>query len=198
MGEIWEGTTIVCVRRGNDLALGCDGQITLGNQVIKNSANKLRSISVKDKNNNTIKVLLGFAGSTCDAISLYEELDEYIKEHAENYDLEKIVVEMTKRMRKNGYSKKQAMMIVADHKDTFMMDGSGNAIRPEVFTIADAETNLEVTAIGSGGAFALSAARALLQFTELSVKEIAQEALTIASEICIHTNNHIRIEKITN
>lgn len=196
MSEIWEGTTIVCVRRGDDLAIGCDGQITLGNQVIKNSANKLRSISIKDKNNKTIKVLLGFAGSTCDAISLYEELDEYIKEHAENYNLETVVVEMSKKMRKNSYSKKQAMMIVADHKDTFVMDGTGNAIRPENFSKTDALQ--EVTAIGSGGSFALSAARALLEFTDLPVDQIVQESLTIASEICIHTNNHIRIEKIIN
>lgn len=117
MGEIWQGTTIVCVRKGNDVAIGCDGQITLGNQVMKNSANKLRRITITGKDNQRINILLGFAGSTCDAISLYEELDESIKERADQYDLETIVVELTRRMRRNNYSKKQAMMIVADHKD---------------------------------------------------------------------------------
>lgn len=194
MEEIWEGTTIVCVRRGADLAIGCDGQITLGHQVIKNSANKLRTISVKNKKGESIRVFLGFAGSTCDAISLYEELDEHIKEYADHYDLEKIVVLLSKKMRRDNFAKKQAMMIVADHQDTFMMDGTGNAIRPENFSKTDVVH--EVTAIGSGGSFALSAARALIEFTNLEADKIVKESLTIASEICIHTNNHIRIEKL--
>lgn len=194
MGEIWEGTTIVCVRKSSEVVVACDGQITLGNQIMKNSANKLRVINVKNKDNMNIKVLLGFAGSTCDAISLYEELEESIKENSDNYDLEKIVVALTKKFRKEGYAKRQAMMIVADQKDTFVMDGMGNAIRPESFSKGDAIS--EVSAIGSGGAFALSAARALLDFSTLSAEQIAKEALTIASEICIHTNSHIRIEKL--
>lgn len=191
---IWEGTTIVCIRKNEEVAMACDGQITLGNQIMKNSANKLRNISVKNKNGQTIKIIIGFAGSTCDAISLYEELEDYAKEHAETYDLEKIVVELSKKFRKDSYSKKQAMMIVADHKDTFIMDGVGNAIRPENFSTTD--TIREVSAIGSGGAFALSAARALLEFTDLTAEKIAKESLMIASEICTHTNNHIRIEKL--
>ena len=194
MGEIWDGTTIVCVRKGAEVVIACDGQITLGNQIMKNSANKLRVINVKNKNNVNIKVLLGFAGSTCDAISLYEELEEAIKENADNYDLEKIIVALSKKFRKEGFNKRQAMLIVADHKDTFLMDGMGNAIRPENFSKDEAIQ--EVSAIGSGGSFALSAARALLEFSDLSAERIAKEALTIASEICIHTNSHIRVETL--
>jgi len=193
--KIWDGTTIVCVRRNNEVAIACDGQITLGDQIMKNSANKLRVISMKNKSNEIIKVLLGFAGSTCDAIFLYEELEGYIQENIESYDLEKIVVELTQKFRQDHYSKKQAMMIVADQKDTFIMDGMGNAIRPENFS-TDKTTNKEVSAIGSGGSFALSSARSLLQFTDLPVEKIAHESLIIAGEICIHTNNKIRVEKL--
>ncbi|USO02823.1 MAG: ATP-dependent protease subunit HslV [Alphaproteobacteria bacterium] len=192
---MWDGTTIVCVRRNNKVAIACDGQITLGEQIMKNSANKLRVISVKNKKNQMIKVLLGFAGSTCDAIFLYEELEAYIRENIESYDLEKIVVQLSKKFRQDAHSKKQAMMIVADKKDTFIMDGMGNAIRPENFATEKGKTT-EVSAIGSGGAFALSAARALTEFTDLPVEKIAHESLIIAGEICIHTNTKVRVEKL--
>ncbi len=179
----WYGTTIICVRRNNQVVLAGDGQVTLGNQVIKHSAEKLRTL-------NNDRVLLGFAGATADAMCLYEKLDEKIqKEEKVSKDggtLEKAVVELAKDWRTDKILRRyEAMMLVADSKDLFVLTGVGDVLRPE--PVGDGE----IYAIGSGGTFALSAGCALLENTNLSALEIVEKSMKIAANICIHTNNQL-------
>lgn len=179
----WYGTTIICVRRNNQVVLAGDGQVTLGNQIIKHSAEKLRTL-------NNDRVLLGFAGATADAMSLYEKLDEKIQREEkigkDQSSLEKAVVSLSKDWRTDKILRRyEAMMIVADTRDLFILTGLGDVLRPEPVN------NGEICAIGSGGSFALSAGCALLENTELSAPEIAERAMKIAAKICTHTNDKL-------
>ncbi len=155
-----------------------DGQVTLGDSVVKHTARKTRRLF-------SDKVLAGFAGSTADAISLFERFEGKLQEHHGN--LQKASVELAKEWRKDRALRHlAAMLIVADTKSTFVLSGNGDVIEPDD----------GICAIGSGGPFALSAARALAKHTKLGAKEIAQEAMRIASEICIFTNSNFTLEEL--
>lgn len=185
----WYGTTIICVRRNNEVVIAGDGQITLGNQVIKHSAEKLRLLS-------NGKILAGFAGATADAFSLFERLDEKIQHQDKIGDsanrLEKAVVELSKDWRTDQMLRKfEAMLIVADSTHSFILTGVGDVLKPE--PVADGE----ICAIGSGGTFALSAGTALLSNTNLSAQKICEKSLAIAANICIHTNDQLSSISLT-
>ena len=171
-------TTILCVRRDGRVAMGSDGQVTHGNTVLKATAHKVRKL----KNG---AVLVGFAGSTADALSLFERFEGKLQEHHGN--LAKSAVELAKEWRKDRALRHlEALLVVADGKATFVLSGEGDVIEPDD----------GICAIGSGGPFALSAARALTKHSKLGAKEIAQESMRIASEICIYTNNSFTIEEL--
>jgi ATP-dependent HslUV protease, peptidase subunit HslV len=172
------GTTVLCVRRDNKVVITADGQVTMGQHVMKHTAKKTRRLF-------NDKVLAGFAGSTADALSLFERFEGKLQEHHGN--LAKAAVELAKEWRKDRALRHlEALLVVADAKGTFVVSGDGDVIEPDD----------GICAIGSGGPFALSAARALAKHTKLSAKEIAQEAMRIASEVCIYTNNNFTIEEL--
>lgn len=172
------GTTVLCVRKDNQVVLIADGQVTMGEHVLKHTARKLRRLF-------NDKVLAGFAGSTADALSLFERFEGKLQEHSGN--LQKAAVELAKEWRKDRALRHlEALLIVADAKATFVLSGNGDVIEPDD----------GVCAIGSGGPYALSAARALLAHSKLGAKEIAQEAMHIASEICIFTNANFTVEEL--
>jgi len=172
------GTTILCVRRDSKVVMVGDGQVTLGDNVVKHTARKTRRLF-------SDKVLAGFAGSTADAISLFERFESKLQEHHGN--LQKASVELAKEWRRDRALRHlAAMLVVADAKSTFVLSGNGDVIEPDD----------GLCAIGSGGPFALSAARALVKHTKLGAKEIAQEAMRIASEICIFTNGNFTLEEL--
>lgn len=180
MSEIqsWRGTTIVSVRRGNQVVVAGDGQVTLGNQIIKAQARKVRSLSGGD-------VLVGFAGATADAFALFERLETKLEKHPGQ--LMRACVEMAKDWRTDRYLRKlEAMMAVVDKKVSLILTGNGDVLEPEDGLIA----------IGSGGGFALCAARALSQETQMDAENIARKALNIAADICIYTNHNITLEKL--
>ena len=170
----FDGTTIVSVRRGNHVALGGDGQVTLGNIVIKATARKVRKLY-----NN--KVLAGFAGGTADAFTLIERFEGQLQKHQGHLVMS--AIELAKDWRTDRALRRlEAMLIVADKDNTLIITGNGDVLEPEQ----------GIAAIGSGGAYAQSAAKALLENTELSSEEIVKKSLEIAGEICIYTNkNHI-------
>ena len=170
-------TTILAVKKGDQVAIAGDGQVTLGEKVImKHSAKKVRTIYHG-------KVLTGFAGSVSDAVSLFEKFENHLESTRGN--LEKAAVEMAKEWRSNQAMKNlEAMLIVADKTGILVLSGSGEVITPDFDTVA----------IGSGGTYAYSAALALLQNTDLSAEEIARKSLEIASSICVFTNDHITVE----
>ncbi len=173
------GTTILCVRKGKKTVIGGDGQITFDNTIMKKTAKKVRVIEGKSK------ILAGFAGSVADAFTLFERFEVKLKEH--NWQLQKASVELAKDWRTDKMLRRlEAMMIVADKESTYVLSGNGEVIEPEEGVIA----------IGSGGAYALAAARALLRFTDKDAKEVVMEAMKIASEICVFTNDSISIEEI--
>lgn len=170
------GTTIVSVRRNNVVVVGGDGQVTLGNTVMKSNARKVRRIY-----NN--KILAGFAGATADAFTLFERFESKLETHQGN--LVRAAVELAKDWRMDKMLRRlEAMLIVADVKSSLIISGNGDVIEPENSLIA----------IGSGGAYAKSAALALLQNTELNARAITEKALTIAAQICIYTNENFTIE----
>jgi ATP-dependent HslUV protease subunit HslV len=172
------GTTVLCVRRDNKVVMAGDGQVTMGQQVMKHTARKIRRLF-------NDKVLAGFAGSTADALSLFERFEGKLQEHHGN--LAKSAVELAKEWRKDRALRHlEALLIVADAKGTFVLSGEGDVIEPDD----------GICAIGSGGSFALAAARALSKHSKLGAKEIAQESMRIASEICIYTNNSFTIEEL--
>ena len=173
------GTTIITVRKNGEVVIAGDGQVTLGNQIIKSTARKVRRLGADGS------VIGGFAGSTADAFALFERLEEKLSKY--NRQLQKSCVELAKdwRMDKN-LRRLEAMMIVADKTYTYVLTGNGDVLEPEE----------NYAAIGSGGSFALSASMALYDFTNLSAEEIARKSLEIASKICIYTNNNIVVEKI--
>lgn len=178
--EQFRGTTILSVRRGNQVVIGGDGQVTLGNTVMKGNARKVRRL-YKDK------VIAGFAGGTADAFTLFERFESKLELYQGH--LTRAAVELAKDWRTDRMLRRlEAVLAVADSKSSLIITGNGDVIEPEESLIA----------IGSGGPFAQAAARALLQNTKLSAKEIVQKALTIAGDICIYTNNHLTIEELNN
>jgi len=172
--EQFHGTTILCVRRGNDVAIGGDGQVTLGNIVMKGTARKVRKLYQN-------KVLCGFAGGTADAFTLLDRFEAKLEKHQGN--LLRASVEMAKDWRTDRVLRRlEAMLLVADKDATLVITGNGDVLEPEG----------GIGAIGSGGSYAQSAAKALIENTELPPAEIIKKSLTIAGELCIYTNlNHI-------
>ncbi len=174
MSDAIHGTTIVSVRRANRVALGGDGQVTLGNVVLKASARKVRRLFHE-------RILAGFAGGTADAFTLFERFEAKLEKHQGN--LLRSAVELAKDWRTDRILRRlEAMLAVADHETSLIVTGTGDVVEPE----------LGLVAIGSGGPYAQAAARALLENTELSPQEIVKRSLTIAGDICIYTNqNHV-------
>jgi ATP-dependent HslUV protease subunit HslV len=168
------GTTIISVRRGNRVALGGDGQVTLGNVVLKAGARKVRRLYHE-------RILAGFAGGTADAFTLFERFEAKLEKHQGN--LLRSAVELAKDWRTDRILRRlEAMLAVADHETSLIITGIGDVVEPE----------LGLVAIGSGGPYAQAAARALLENTELSPQDIVKRSLTIAGDICIYTNqNHV-------
>lgn len=178
--EQFRGTTILSVRRGNQVVIGGDGQVTLGNTIMKGNARKVRRL-YKDK------VIAGFAGGTADAFTLFERFESKLEMHQGH--LVRAAVELAKDWRTDRMLRRlEAVLAVADSKASLIITGNGDVIEPEESLIA----------IGSGGPFAQAAAKALMENTKLSAAEIVRKALTIAGDICIYTNNHLTIEELNN
>ncbi|WP_133131000.1 ATP-dependent protease subunit HslV [Legionella yabuuchiae] len=176
--EQFRGTTILSVRRGGKVVIGGDGQVSLGNTVMKGNARKVRRL-YKDK------VIAGFAGGTADAFTLFERFESKLEKHQGH--LVRAAVELAKDWRTDKMLRRlEALLVVADSKASLIITGNGDVIEPEN----------DLMAIGSGGPFAQAAARALLENTKLSAKEIVEKGLTIAGEICIYTNHNISIEEL--
>ncbi len=176
--EALRGTTIIAVRRDGRLAVGGDGQVTMGNTIMKAKARKIRKIADG-------RILVGFAGATADAFTLFERFEGKVKEY--RGDLRRSAVELAKDWRTDKVLRRlEAMLLVADPKDMLLISGTGDVIDPEE----------PVLAIGSGGSFAYAAARALLESTSLGAREIVERSLRIAAEICIYTNSEITVEEL--
>ena len=170
-------TTIVLVRKNNEVVVASDGQVSMGNTVIKKTANKVRKIEKRN-------VIAGFAGSTADALTLFERLESKLEKHAGN--LSRSAVELAKDWRTDKYLRRlEALMAVADKEKSFIISGTGDVLEPEG----------DVIGIGSGGNYALAAAKVLMS-SNMSAEEIAKKAVETASEICVFTNNNISSEKI--
>ena len=176
--EQYHGTTILSVRRANQVALGGDGQVTLGNVVIKGTARKVRRLFHG-------KVLAGFAGGTADAFTLFERFEAKLEKHQGH--LMRGAVELAKDWRTDRMLRRlEAMLVVADKDHTLIITGNGDVLEPEQ----------GIGAIGSGGAFAQSAARALWENTELSAVDVVKKSLAIAGDICIYTNRTLTVEEL--
>jgi len=172
------GTTIVGVRHKSVVAIGGDGQVTLGNAVMKHNSTKIRKL-----HNN--KILAGFAGAAADAFTLFEKFEEKLERFSGN--LPKVAVELAKEWRTDKYLRRlEALLAVMDKDYTYLVSGTGDVIEPDD----------GILAIGSGGNYALAAARSLVNFSSLSADEIVKESLKIASDICIYTNDNISIETL--
>ena len=170
-------TTIALVRKKDQVVVASDGQVSMGNTVIKKTANKVRKIEKRN-------VIAGFAGSTADALTLFERLESKLEKHAGN--LARAAVELAKDWRTDKYLRRlEALMAVADKEKSFIISGTGEVLEPEG----------DVIGIGSGGNYALAAAKVLMG-TDMSAEEIAKKAVETAAEICVFTNNNISIEKI--
>ena len=170
-------TTILCVRKNGKVAMGGDGQVSLGNTVMKHSANKVRKMHHD-------KVIGGFAGSTADAFSLFARFEEKLEKFQGN--LARSAVELAKDWRTDRMLRRlEAMLIVADSEKSFLVSGTGDVIEPDD----------GILAIGSGGMFALAAAKALVENTDLDARKIVEEAMNIAQSICIYTNSNLTIEE---
>jgi ATP-dependent HslUV protease, peptidase subunit HslV len=175
----WHGTTIVSVRRGASVALGGDGQVTLGTIVVKASARKVRKLHHD-------QVLAGFAGATADAFTLFERFEAKLEKH--QGQLVRAAIELTKDWRTDRVLRRlEAMLAVADKDASLIISGNGDVLEPE----------LGIVAIGSGGAYAQAAARALLEHTELPADEIVKKSLEIAGDLCIYTNQNHTIETLS-
>ncbi|MGI9250840.1 MAG: ATP-dependent protease subunit HslV [Pseudohongiellaceae bacterium] len=174
----YRGTTIVSVRRDNRVVIGGDGQVSQGNTVMKGNARKVRRL-YKDQ------VLAGFAGGTADAFTLFERFEEQLEKHQGN--LLRAAVELAKLWRtERSLRRLEALLVVADKETSLIITGNGDVIEPEDSSMA----------IGSGGQFALSAARALLSATKLDARQIVEQSLAIAAEICVYTNSNLTIEEL--
>ena len=175
--EKWHGTTIVLIRKGNQTIVAGDGQVSLGNTVLKSKAKKVRKIEKRN-------VIAGFAGSTADALTLFERLEAKLEKHAGN--LTRAAVELAKDWRTDKYLRRlEALMAVADKEKSFIISGTGDVLEPEDGIIG----------IGSGGNYALAAAKVLMD-SDMSAEEIAKKSLKVASEICVFTNGNVTTEKV--
>ena len=174
----FDGTTILCVRRGSQVALGGDGQVSMGNTRVKGNARKVRRLY-------NDRILAGFAGGTADAFTLFERFEGKLEKHGGN--LQRAAVEIAKDWRTDRYLRRlEALLIVADADTTLMISGNGDVMEPEK----------GVMAIGSGGAYAQAAARALYDNTELGARDVVEKALHIAADICVFTNHSLTIETL--
>ena len=170
-------TTIVLVRKNNDVVVAGDGQVSMGNTVVKSTASKVRKIEKRD-------VVAGFAGSTADALTLFERLEGKLEKHAGN--LSRAAVELAKDWRTDKYLRRlEALMAVGDKEKSFIISGTGDVLEPEG----------DVIGIGSGGNYALASAKVLMD-TKLSAEEVAKKAIKVAADICVFTNENVKIEKI--
>ena len=173
----WHGTTIVLIRKGKDVVVAGDGQISLGNTVIKSTAKKVRRIEKRN-------VIAGFAGSTADALTLFERLEAKLEKHAGN--LTRAAVELAKDWRTDKYLRRlEALMAIGDKENSYIISGTGDVLEPEG----------DIIGIGSGGNYALAAGKVLME-TNIGAEEVAKKAIQVASEICVFTNNNIKTEKI--
>ena len=170
-------TTIVLVRKNNEVVVAGDGQVSMGNTVVKSTASKVRKIEKRD-------VVAGFAGSTADALTLFERLEGKLEKHAGN--LSRAAVELAKDWRTDKYLRRlEALMAVGDKSNSYIISGTGDVLEPEG----------DVIGIGSGGNFALAAGKVLME-GEMSAEDIAKKAIKIAADICVFTNNNVKVEKI--
>ncbi|MGL5783922.1 MAG: ATP-dependent protease subunit HslV [Alphaproteobacteria bacterium] len=174
---LWHGTTIVSVRKGNDVVVAGDGQVTMGSVIIKNNARKVRRLG-------SGQVIAGFAGATADALTLFERLEAKLEQYPAQ--LSRACVELAKDWRTDRYLRRlEAMMAVADKNQSLILTGTGDVLEPEMGLIG----------IGSGGPYAIAAARALVDL-DLTAEEIARKALHIAADLCVYTNAQILIERL--
>ncbi len=172
-------TTVLCVRRGNTVVMAGDGQVSLGDTVVKHSAKKVRRLGKGGK------VLAGFAGSTADALTLLDKFEQMLEKYSNN--LTRAAVELAKEWRTDRMLRRlEALLIVADGEKTFLLSGTGDVVEPDDGLIA----------IGSGGNYALAAARALVKHTDMEPAAIAKESMAIASEICVYTNSSLVMEEL--
>jgi ATP-dependent HslUV protease subunit HslV len=175
---MFKGTTILCIRINGKVAIGGDGQVTMGNTILKHNAKKVRTMY-------NDKILAGFSGATADALTLFEKFEGKLESYSGN--ITRAAVELAKDWRTDKILRRlEALLIVADIEHTFIISGTGDVIEPE----------LGVAAIGSGGPYAQAAARALIENTSLSAKDIVEKAMNIASDICIYSNQNIVIEEL--
>ncbi|TCO76765.1 ATP-dependent protease subunit HslV [Chromatocurvus halotolerans] len=176
--EQFRGTTILCVRRGNSVVIGGDGQVSMGNTIMKGNARKVRRLYKE-------QVIAGFAGGTADAFTLFELFENHLEKH--QGQLVRAAVELAKAWRtERSLRQLEALLAVADRTTSLVISGNGDVIEPEDNLIA----------IGSGGSFAQAAARALLDNTELSARDVVEKGLNIAGDICIYTNHNQTIEQL--
>jgi ATP-dependent HslUV protease subunit HslV len=174
----WHGTTIALVRKDGEVVIAGDGQVSIGNTVMKSTAKKVRKIEKRN-------IIAGFAGSTADAFTLFERLESKLEKHSGQ--LTRAAVELAKDWRSDKYLRRlEALMLVADKEKSFVITGQGDVLEPEY----------GVVAIGSGGNYALAAARAMIDDKTKSAEEIAKRSIEIAADICVFTNNNITIEKL--
>ena len=172
---MFQGTTVIAVRQGSQVVLAADGQVTHGSTVLKGNAAKVRTL-------HDGRVLAGFAGSTADAMALFEKFEGKLKEY--NANLARAAVELAKEWRTDRVLRRlEALLVVADREMTLLLGGNGDVIEPED----------GICAIGSGASFALAAARALTRHTDLAARAVAEESLRIAAEICIYTNDNLTV-----
>ena len=176
--EPFHGTTIVSARRGARVAMGGDGQVTLGNVIVKQTARKVRRLYHD-------RILAGFAGATADAFTLFERFEAKLEKHQGN--LLRSAVELAKDWRTDRILRRlEALLVAVDEKHSLLLSGAGDVIEPDD----------GILAIGSGGSFALAAARALVKHTDLEARAIAEEALRISADICVYTNTEITVEEL--
>ena len=174
----FRGTTVLSVRRGATVAIGGDGQVSLGDTVMKGNARKVRRLY-------NDKVIAGFAGGTADAFTLFERFEAKLEKHQGN--LTRAAVELAKDWRTDRLLRRlEALLVVADGTTSLIISGNGDVLEPEH----------SAAAIGSGGAYALAAARAMLDYTEMDARDIVEHALGIAAEICVYTNRNLTIEEL--
>lgn len=173
-----KGTTVICIRHKGKVAIAGDGQVTLGDTVLKQKASKIRTLYKG-------KILAGFSGATSDAFALFSRFEAKLEEYRGN--LPRAAIELAKDWRLDRSLRRlEALLVVADEKHSFLISGTGDVVEPDD----------GIVAIGSGGAYALAAARSLIRHTELSAKELVKEAMKISAEICIYTNANITIEEL--
>ena len=170
-------TTIVLVRKNKEVVVAGDGQVSMGNTVIKKTANKVRKIEKRN-------VIAGFAGSTADALTLFERLEAKLEKHAGN--LSRAAVELAKDWRTDKYLRRlEALMAIGDKENSYIISGTGDVLEPEG----------DVIGIGSGGNYALAAGKVLME-SNISAEEVAKKAITVAADICVFTNENVKVEKI--